>query len=355
MPSDESTPTTQPGTRIRPETHIPSYPDGRPAAAYRLDAVDHGVVLTHGNGPGDCDARGARDVWVWEHAGRYYLHYDGAGPTGWLACLAESDDLVHWTQRGPILTVGKPGEDDSASASYGVTYFDGTGWHLFYLGTPNTSPAPDRVPAFPYNTMKATAPGPTGPWTKQPAVVPFRIRPDTYYSITASPGHVVRSGDEYLTFFSATTQGRANAKDALGVERTLGIARTQDLAGPWTPDPHPILPTAEQIENSSLYYDDTSRLWFLFTNHIGVAKNEYTDAVWVYWSDRLDAWNPRHKAVVLDKHNCAWTQHCVGLPSVVRVGQRLALFYDGSRDGGYGHMKRDIGLAWIELPIRPPL
>ena len=114
-----------------------SYPDGRPAAAYRMDAKDHGAVLKHGDGPGQCDMLGARDVWVYESGGTYYLHYDGAGPKGWLCCLATSTDMVNWTKKGPILDFGKPGEEDSASASYGVTHFDGKTWHMFYLGTPN--------------------------------------------------------------------------------------------------------------------------------------------------------------------------------------------------------------------------
>ena len=56
------------------------YRDGRWAAKLRLDAVDHGVVLRHGDGPGQCDILGARDVWVYEADGTYYMHYDAAGP-----------------------------------------------------------------------------------------------------------------------------------------------------------------------------------------------------------------------------------------------------------------------------------
>ena len=118
------------------------YADGRPEAKLRMDAKDQGVVFKHGDGPGQCDARGARDIWVYEAGGTYYMHYDGAGPKGWLACLATSKDLVHWDKKGPVLEFGGKEDMDSASASYGVTYFDGKTWHMFYLGTPHTSPAP---------------------------------------------------------------------------------------------------------------------------------------------------------------------------------------------------------------------
>ena len=128
------------GSRIAPASEIVKYPDHRPSARYRLEAKDQGVVFRHGTGPGRCDYLGARDVWVYESDGTYYMHYDGAGPKGWLCCLATSKDLLTWTPKGPVLDFGARGEEDSASASYGVTHFDGQVWHMFYLGTPHASP-----------------------------------------------------------------------------------------------------------------------------------------------------------------------------------------------------------------------
>jgi len=198
-----------------------AYQDGRPQAVKRLNAQDQGVVLKHGDGPKQCDTLGARDVWCWEYEGTYYMHYDAAGPTGWLCSLATSRDLLKWEKKGPILDLGKPGELDSASASYGVTFFDGHVWQMFYLGTPNVTPPPDRIPSFPYVTMKAKANSPGGPWTKQPDVVPFRPKEGTYYSATASPGDIVRTADGFLQFFSASTF------DGKLTRRTIGIARTK--------------------------------------------------------------------------------------------------------------------------------
>jgi hypothetical protein len=42
------------------------------------------------------------------------------------------------------------------------------------------------------------------------------------------------------------------------------------------------------------------------------------------------------------------------MPSVVRVGKRLAIFYDAPGGDSTSHMERDIGLAWLELPLSPP-
>lgn len=330
------------GSRIVKESVILKYPDDRPAAAYRLAATDQGVVFRHGTGPNRCDSLGARDVWVFESRGTYYMHYDGAGPQGWLCCLATSTDLVNWTPKGPILDFGEKNEEDCASASYGVTYKEGKVWHMFYLGTPNTSPAPDLIPAFPYLTMKAKSNSPAGPWIKQKDVIPFRCKPGTYYQETASPGHIIKQGDEYLMFFSAS------------MKRTLSIARTKNLDGPWTLDPAPIVSPEEQVENSSLYYQPENETWFLFTNHIGLEGFEYTDAIWVYWTKDLNQWNAADKAVVMDGANCKWSSKCIGLPSVLKVGKRLAIIYDAPGGKSKSHMKRDIGLAWLDLPISLP-
>jgi len=88
-------------------------------------------------------------------------------------------------------------------------------------------------------------------------------------------------------------------------------------------------------------------------------KLEYTDAVWVYWSNDLCKWDPANKAVVLDSSSSKWSKHIIGLPSVVKFGNRLAIFYDGNDEnemprGVKSHMNRDVGLAWINLPIILP-
>jgi hypothetical protein len=222
---------------------------------------------------------------------------------------------------------------------------------MFYMGTPNTSPPPDRVPSFPYMTLKARSSSPEGPWEKQYDVVPFSPTTGTYYTITASPGFIVKSGGEFMQFFSASI-----FDDRHDTKRTLGIARTKDLNGAWKPDPGPILPLSEQVENSSLYFEPKNNTWFLFTNHIGLDPNgvEYTDAIWVYWTKDLNTWSVRDKAIVLDPQNCTWAKGTIGMPSVVVVGTKLALLYDGREGESTSHMGRDIGLAWIELPLEVP-
>jgi predicted GH43/DUF377 family glycosyl hydrolase len=318
----------------------------RPGPLLRLEAADQGVVLRHGGGPGRFDVYGARDAVVWRYGDAWYMHYDGAGDAGWLACRATSPDGRRWTKAGPVLGLGIPGSADAGSASYAVPVETSSGWYLFYLGAAAATAPPDRVPETPYRTLSAIGPGPAGPWIKQPQIVPFALQPGTYYADTASPGGVFAFNGQYCQYFSAAAGSP--------LQRTLGLARTTDLNGAWTVEPQPILPATEQIENSSVYYEAANNTWFLFTNHIGFNTIEYTQAIWVYWTSDPTSWDPARKAVVLDGRNCCWSRRVVGLPSIVALDDRLALYYDGLAGSGEADVGRDVGLAYLPRPLAPP-
>jgi len=257
--------------------------------------------------------------------------------------------LHHWNLKGPVLDLGAPGSDDAGTATSPWTVFDGRWWHMFYVGCRTTTPPPNRIPAVPYFTLTAISRHPGGRWIKQKNVEPFRTKAGTYYADTASPGQIVKQGNQYLMFFSAAAfHGRR-------LERTLSIARTNILDGSWQLDPEPILPPTQQIENSALYFEPSNHTWFLFTDHIGMdGRGEFTDSIWVYWSHDLNQWDAANRAVVLDRTNCRWSKRCIGMPSVVPVKDRLALFFDASATSLDNNMQRDIGLAWLQLPLTPP-
>lgn len=329
-----------------------AYADHRPFTTNRMNATDQGILLRHGDGPAQCDTEGMREALIFKEEDTYYLFYDGCTAEGHMACVATSQDLKQWTKQGTILERGLPGELDAAAVLSPWVYKENGVWHMFYIGTPNKGPAPDYVPAFPYLTFKAKSTRLAGPWSKQKEVVPFRLRPHTYYSDTASAGYVLRDGNVYIQFISTTTTNTQGI-----IKRTLGIARTTDLNGSWDIDPEPLFPIEEQIENTSLHYEPSSQTWFLFTNHIGVneAGVEYTDAIWVYWSKNLYQWNADHKAIVLDGENCTWSTRCIGLPSIIEVDGKLAIFYDAPGGDSISHQKRHIGLAWLTLPLVAPV
>ncbi len=323
-----------------------AYLDGRPEATRRLEAQDHGVVIPYGHAPGQADCHGARDMWVFEADGEYHLFYDGCGPDGWRCCHAVSTDLVQWRLSGPILDLGEPGAPDCAYAGYGATIHADNRWHFFYVGCRATTPPPDRVPAMPYINLKAEADSPYGPWRKRYDLRPFEPLPGTYYADTCNPGHIVQVGDEYIMFFSAAIFCGA------GVKRTLGLARTRDLDGVWQPDPEPMLPLDEQIENAAVYYEAATGTWYVFTNHVGIdTRGEYRDAVWTYWTQDLNCWDPANKAVVIDGANCTWSHASIGMAAVARVGDRLGIIYDGPGGDSIDNMRNSLALAWLPLPL----
>ena len=316
------------------------YADGRPYPSYRMDAVDQGKFLEYGKGPNQCDTMNAREAMINCVDGTYYLYYDGAGAKGWVSCLAVSKDLKNWERKGPLLDFGPGASDSAAACSPWIIKDEKNLWHMFYLGTPNTTGGEYKIPIAPYLAMRATSNSPAGPWTKRYDPVPFSTKEGTYYSMSAYPGHVIKQGSEYMMFF-----GAADAK----IRRTISIARTKDLNGVWTLDPTPALPVTENLENSSVYFEPTSNTWFLFVNHIG---NVCPDAVWVYWTNDINHWNPACKAIVLDGSNCTWSHKCIGMPTVVTVGDKLYVFYDGAGGDSTNEMYRSIGKATLQLPLK---
>ncbi|VXB25899.1 Glycoside hydrolase family GHnc [Burkholderia sp. 8Y] len=332
-----------------------AYKDGRPNASYRLPIADYGVILPHGTAPDGSDKEGARDPFVFADNGTYYLHYDGSSGTGpWNVVEATSKDLLSWTVKGNIIPLGVPGELDVDCVCYGVTMFDGKQYQMYYTASTTQTPAPSIVPLAPYTTMKAHASTLAGPWVKDGA--PFSPQAGTYYADTASPGQIVKNGNEYLQFFAAAQ--RVDGK----LLRTIGVARAPTMAGPWTVDPKPVLPQAEQLENASLYFQQSSGQWFMFVNHVGLSPDgtrEFSDAAWVYWTKDLNLWKASDKAVVIDGQSSKWAKAVIGLPTVIEKDGKLAVIYDGSATATNmpsidDNLRRDLALSWINLPIKTP-
>ena len=320
---------------------------------------DAGFVLPFGGAaggapcPGDCDYLGARDVWVWhdpqDAQWPFKMTYDGSGPLGWLACLAVSSDptLRAWTKLGTLLSLGKPGSVDSASASYLTTFgplADGT-WLGWYLGTDKVSPPPGLVPEGPYFTLLASAPASSGPWTKHAAL-----------------GNVIAHGSPGVVMASPTVPGEWLQFCTGCAGGSIGLATTRNLTGAWNESM--ALITDAAVENSSLYFEEANGLWWLFTNQIdddagGMAFDAH---IVVYWSASLFSWPPAQKATVLNRTNAVEPlvrAGRVGLPSVLRVpgnDRQLALVYDGggTREDVSYNENCSVALLWIDLPLVPP-
>ena len=253
------------------------------------------------------------------------------------------------------MELGKAGENDSASASYGTTYCDGRTWHMFYLGTPHASPAPTSGARLPLSDHEGRQPrGPPGPWTKQKRSGP--LPGDTGHLLLRDRQPQPRSSGRTASTACSSARRRDHP-----IRRTLSIARTKNLDGPWTPAPEPD-PACEasRWRTPRSTTRRRTRPGSCSPTTWGSTGFEYTDAVWVYWSKDLNNWDPDHKAVVLDRSNCSWSKYIVGPAlgaSATATGwpcSTMATRRPRWPAGVKSHMHRDIGLAWLQHPLTPP-
>jgi len=321
-----------------------------PPRRYEPDYIHPVPVLEHGD---SMDINGAREVFLFEHEGLFYLHYDGNGEKNWSCCQAVSKDLLHWDKRGEQLEPGLPGEIDHGGACYGPTFFFEGKWYLYYVSVENTSGAPFYIPALPYRTGLAVADQPEGPWTKVSTDLFTLGGKGSWNEGCICAPYIIHQDGKYLAFYSASTTGPV-------YYRTIGLAVSDSPSGPWELSPEPLLPLEEQLENASLYFEPACGLWFMFVNHVGRDEKgqEFTEAVWVYWSPSLTQWNAEDKAVVLDASNIPWVTQAVGLPSCLVADGKLWLGFDACKDPvnaiNWGNAHRDIGMSRFDLPLRPP-
>ncbi len=350
---------------------------------YLKNVQDRGIVLTPdtlGQPVYRWDGGGMREAILNKEDGWFILNYDGAMPgenstSYWNACQARSKDLVHWEKLGPNMVASALCHPESSwetykdfcSASSPWSFYSDGRWYHYYVGADHT--APDGTPAFWYSTMLATSETLTGLWHKRcddegcARHVCLTMGPaGSWNDVTTSPGQIVENprwtqdpkGEKrYLMFYSGSCSGET--KRSLGIARSNDLAVSDDFDAPqgsfWQKDDQPILPPEHDIENTSIYYEEETGLWWLFTNHI--YANAYTDSVWVYWTKDLEHWDPENRAIVVDKTVSSWAHGAIGMPTVMKKDDStLVLLYDAVPGDGTGHLHRSIGLAEISLPLQ---
>lgn len=357
---------------------------GKTVCKRKLNGVeDQGVVLRRselGEPYYFADAACIREPMIFRDKDRYLLYYDAGGPELVFSAmmLAESTDLIHWHKLGPAQVpswMEDPSGDNNQYPDYlgagSPWIFEENGTYYMY-NTSGTGKKGQFAP-LPYYTTLCTSDSLAGPWCKasikegKPKRVSIYLRPDSWYSDTACAGSVIENPDwkgeenkRYMMFFSAASFRNLDKSDSMSLGRGIGIARTSNLGvgddydNPegnfWQVDEEPVIPLEEDVENAVLWFEEETGLWYMFVNHIH-SSNEYTDAVWVYWTDNPNHWNTENKAEVISSDTCSWTHGAIGMATVVRVEDRLAMVYDANSAGDNSHFGRDIALAYLKLPL----
>ena len=363
---------------------------------------DRGIVLApdkEGEAMYRWDGGGMKDVVVSREIfgakkGLYYLSYDGIMPGKkpdcyWTPCSAVSEDLVHWKKVGPKVPCSAILHPDGNAEDYkdfcGICspwpVAENGHWYSFYCGAEDCSD--EGIPSPGYYTLFAEAETLDGPWIKhvdKPGCarhVCFPVgKPGEWDDATASAGVVIRNpkwkenhgAKTFIIFYSGSravkreiVKGRVISTEV--DSRSLGIAKTDDLTVSddhakkqgegnfWEKVPGPLFPPEHDIENTDIFYEESTGLYWLFTNHIH--DNLYTNSVWVYWTKDIDHWDPENRAVAFDAEMSSWAKGAIGMAAVIKKDEKtLCMFFDAIDGDGIDHLDRKVGMCEIPLPIR---
>ncbi|MEX2152706.1 MAG: serine hydrolase [Gemmatimonadaceae bacterium] len=158
--------------------------------------------------PGSWDARYMYGPYILRRGDTWYMFYTGAGPHGSAIGFATSLDGVRWTKSpaNPVFAL-------SAYVGVPVVYVrdDGT-WVILHERTP-------RGRAI----YRATAPGPTGPWTPDPQ--PILESRDSLWDRLMFPESVARVGREWRLYYTGRSAIAEAPREALP---RLGVATSAD-------------------------------------------------------------------------------------------------------------------------------
>lgn len=176
--------------------------------------------------------RGDADAWdggnglvfapqIVRHGDLYYMFYTGADNDRAMDAgigYATSPDGITWTKssNNPILTPSGAGYD-AMCISVGVPLIepDGT-WVLYYAGNAQPCYGPGS------SIMRATAPGPDGPWQREYQPHLMVGRAGEWDSGFLMPQSVIRTDDGYVMYYAAGTEY------LVPLPRLIGMATSPD-------------------------------------------------------------------------------------------------------------------------------
>jgi len=216
--------------------------------------------------------------------GKYWLTYAGCCGDDIRLAYSTDPELLTWTiyEGNPILS---PGAGENYLFSPNI-FKDGETYYLFYdVSLTLNSVTAQRV-------AYATAPAPTGPWTKGPVILDIGA-PGSWEEGRVTEPFVVKDGDTYYLFYMGDVF-------ASGSGEQIGLASTSSALFP-----------------------------------LGPEANDY-------WT--------KHGLIL--PHNpdpTGWDRGLTADPSVIKVDGIFYMLYTGS----YANTAWDLGIAWADNPMGP--
>ena len=150
-------------------------------------------VLLPSDKEGDIDTMGVEDVRLTLQGHTFHAWYCGYDGKDGAACLARSDDLLHWTKTAPL-----PGDINRTYNKDHVVFPEkvlGKWWMLHRPWGPEFPDVRDMV------TRLATAPDLQGPWTDAGGILRGFDHPARRMWTGAGPAPISLGGDRYLLIY----------------------------------------------------------------------------------------------------------------------------------------------------------
>lgn len=253
------------------------------------------------------------------------------GRTGYVDLDADDPTRVLHESPDPVLDLGEPGSFDDSGANAISVVGDGPRKHLYYQGWQRT----ERVPFLVFTGL-ATDDG-RGFEKRSRTPILDRIEGDRY--LRGGPFVARHEGAFRMWYASA----RRWVRDAHGLHYDVVIRHAVSQDGVrWEADERPCVvpdpPDEYAVGRPSVLIEDGAyRMWYSvrsFSRPYRIGYAESSDGV---------RWERRDAEVGIERSAAGWDSEMICYPQVVRVRDRLLMFYNGNRHGstGFGYAEAE--------------
>jgi predicted GH43/DUF377 family glycosyl hydrolase len=261
----------------------------------------------------------------------YFTGLDGQnfGRTGYVDLDARDPSRVVYESSEPVLDLGELGTfDDSGSTAFSIVS-DGGRKRLYYQGWQRT----ERVPYLIFSGV-AIDDGGGGGFVKHSRTPILDRREDDPF-IRGAP-FTIKQGDLFRMWY---VSARGWIEDAHGLHYEVDIRHATSPDGVrWKADEHPCVSRASADEYavgrpSVLLDDGVYRMWYSIRSMTQPYRLGYAES-----SDGVE-WTRRDSEVGIERSSDGWDSAMICYANVVRVDDRILMFYNGNRHGetGFGY------------------
>ena len=255
------------------------------------------------------------------------------GRTGYVELDPSDPARVLYESPEPVLDLGPIGSFDDCGATAFSIVRDGASEHLYYQGWQRT----ERIPYLLFTGLATRREDQAG-FVKH-SRTPILDRTDDDPFLRGAP-YVIREGDRFRMWYVST---RHWVSDEHGVHYHVEIRHAVSPDGVnWEADRSPcVSPEGDgeyAVGRPSVLFDSgLYRMWYSIRSfkepyRIGYAESE----------DGLE-WTRLDSLAGIERSAEGWDSEMICYPQVVRIGDRLLMFYNGNQHGatGFGHAEAE--------------